>query len=87
MEHPGATLASEAVCSSSGGGEFGPGGRSTEMISDGRAHADREVLVERVGENLLPTAQAWSLWPLGPPVAAPRARNSHIDLLGYLSPG
>jgi hypothetical protein len=28
------------------------------MISDGRSYANREVLVKRVGEHLLPTAQA-----------------------------
>ena len=57
------------------------------MISDGRFDANREVLVKGVGENLLPTAQAWGLGRPGPPVAAPGAGDRHIDLLCYLWPG
>jgi hypothetical protein len=67
--------------------DLGPGRRSTEMISDRCLDANREVLVKRVGEHPLPTTQAWGLWRPGPPVAAPRARDSHIDPFGHLSPG
>jgi hypothetical protein len=31
------------------------------MISDGGSHTNRKILVKGVGENLLPTAQAWGL--------------------------
>ena len=72
---------------SSGSSELSPGGGSTEMISNGRSDANRKVLIKGVGENLLPTAQAWGLWRPGPPVAAPGTGNRHIDLLGHLSPG
>jgi hypothetical protein len=47
------------VSRSSCGGELSPRGRSTEIISDGCSDTDSNVLVKRVGENLLPTAQAW----------------------------
>jgi len=57
------------------------------MISDGCANADRKVLVERVGEHLLPSTQARGMWRSGPPVAAPGTPNSHADLFGYLRPG
>jgi hypothetical protein len=57
------------------------------MISDGRSDTDRNVLIKRVGEHLLPTAQARRLrWP-GPTVAAPGTGNSHIHLFCYLIPG
>ena len=72
---------------SSCGSQLSPGGGSTEMISDRRSDANRKVLVKCVGENLLPTAQAWGLWRPGPPVAAPGAGDRHIDLLCYLWPG
>ena len=71
----------------SGSSQLSPGGRSTEMISDGCSDANRKVLVKGVGENLLPTAQTWGLWRPGPPVAAPGTGNRHIDLLCYLWPG
>jgi hypothetical protein len=29
------------------------------MISDGRSDANRKVLIKGVGQDLLPTAQAW----------------------------
>jgi hypothetical protein len=58
MEHAGTTKGGETVGRSSGSGQLCTGGRSAEMISDGGTNADRQVLVERVGENLLPTAQA-----------------------------
>jgi hypothetical protein len=51
-------LASETVGCSSGGSELNAGGDSTKMISDGGADANRQVLLERGGENLLPSAQA-----------------------------
>ena len=35
MQHAGTTEGGETVGGSSGGGELSPGGRSTEMISDG----------------------------------------------------
>ncbi len=41
----------------SGSSQLTPGGRSTEMISDRRPYANGKVLVEGVGENLLPTAK------------------------------
>ncbi len=75
------------MSSSSCGSQLSPGGRSTEMISDSRPDINRNVLIKRVGENLLPTAQAWGLWRPGPPVATPGTGNSHIDLLCYLWPG
>jgi hypothetical protein len=46
------------VGGSSGSSQLGPGGGPTEMISYGRSDANGKVLVECVGENLLPTAQA-----------------------------
>jgi hypothetical protein len=36
------------------------------MVSDGRPYANRKVLVQRVGEHLLPTAQAWAAVVAGP---------------------
>ena len=87
MKHAGTTEGGETVGGSSGGSQLSPGGGSAEMISDGCTDANRKVLVKRVGENLLPTAQAWGLWRPGPPVAAPRTGNSHIDLFCHLIPG
>ncbi len=87
VEHAGTTEGGETVGGSSCGGQLSPGGGSTEMISDGCSDANRKVLVKGVGENLLPTAQAWGLWRPGPPVAAPGTGNRHIDLLCYLRPG
>jgi hypothetical protein len=87
MQHAGTTEGGETVGSSSSSRQLGTGGRSTEMISDSRSNANREVLVKCVGENLLPTTQAWDLSPPGPPVAAPRTGNGHGDLLCYLWPG
>jgi hypothetical protein len=57
------------------------------MISDRRADADRKVLVKGLGENLLPTTQAWRPRRPGPPVAAPGTGHSHTNLLCYLGPG
>jgi hypothetical protein len=83
MWHSGTTEDCEAVSPSSCGGELSPSGRSTETISDGCSDTDSNVLVKRVGENLLPTAQAWWLWWPGPPLAAPDAGNGHIQLFGH----
>ena len=87
VKHTGTTESGETVGGPSGGGELSPGGGSTEMISDGCSYANRKVLVKRIGENLLPTAQACGLWRPGPPVAAPCTGNRHIDLFGHLIPG
>jgi hypothetical protein len=57
------------------------------MIRDGCTNANRKVLVKVISENLLPTAQAWRLGWLGPPVAAPGAGNSHIDSFCHIWPG
>ena len=57
------------------------------MISDGCTDTNCRVLVKRIGENLLPTAQTWGLGRPGLPVAAPGTGNGHIDLLGHLAPG
>jgi hypothetical protein len=56
------------------------------MISDGRTDANRQVLIKRVRENLLPTAQTWRLWGPGLPVAAPGTGSGHIHLFCYLTP-
>jgi hypothetical protein len=56
------------------------------MINNGGSNANRKVLVKRAGENPLPSAQPLWLRRLGPPIAAPRPRNSHIDLFRHLSP-
>ena len=59
MKHASPTEVGETMGCSSCGSQFRPGGSSTEMISDGCTDANCEVLVKCVGENLLPTAQAW----------------------------
>jgi hypothetical protein len=87
VQDTGTTQRGETVSGSSCGGEFGSGGGSTKMISDGCPCADGKVLIKSIGENLLPTAQACRLWRPGPPVAAPDTGNRHIDLLCYLIPG
>jgi hypothetical protein len=53
------TESGKTVGGSSCGGKFSSGGGSTKMISDGCSYANREIVIKRVGENLLPTAQAW----------------------------
>jgi hypothetical protein len=64
MKYTGTTESGETVGGWPGGGELTSGGCSTKMISDGCAYADGKVLIKRVGENLLPTAQARRLgWP------------------------
>jgi hypothetical protein len=57
-EAGGATEGGEAVGGSSCGREFGSGGGSTQMISisNGCPYADSEVLIKRLGKDLLPTA-------------------------------
>jgi hypothetical protein len=57
------------------------------MISDGCPYANRKVLIKRVGENLLPTAQSGRLCRFGPSVAAPGTGNRHTDLFCNLVPG
>ena len=57
------------------------------MISDRRTDTNSKVLVKRVGEDLLPTPQAWGPCRPGPLVAAPHTGNSHADLFCHLSPG
>jgi hypothetical protein len=56
------------------------------MISDGCSYANRNVLVQCVGEHLLPTTQTRNL-SRRPPVAAPRTGNRHVDPCGHLIPG
>jgi hypothetical protein len=46
-----------------------------------------KVLVKRLGENLLPSAQARRLWWPGSPVATPCPGNSHVNPLCHFSPG
>jgi hypothetical protein len=87
VKHPGTTERGETMSGSSCGGQLSAGGGSTKMISDGRSHANRKVLVQCVCEHLLPTAQARWLRRPGPLVAAPRAGDRHIDLFRYLIPG
>ena len=67
---------------SSCGGELSPRGRSTEIISDGCSDTDSNVLVKRVGVNLLPNGPSVVGWWPGPPIAAPDAGNCHIQLFG-----
>jgi len=87
VQYAGTTEGGETVGGSSGGGEFGSGGRSTKMISDRCPYANGKVLIKSIGENLLPTAQAWRLCRPGPSVAAPGTEKGHIDLLGHVTPG
>jgi hypothetical protein len=77
----------ETVCGSSCGSQLSPGGLSAEMISDRRPDTNRKVLVQGVGENLLPSAQSGRLYRPGPSVAAPGTGNRHIDPFGHLIPG
>ena len=87
MEHPGTTQRGETVGGSSCAGKFSSGGLSTKVIGNGCSYANGKVLVEGVGENLLPSAQSGRLWRPGPAVAAPGAGNRHIDLFGHVIPG
>jgi hypothetical protein len=87
MEHTCTTEGGQTVGGTSGSNQLSPGRDSTEMISDRRPDPDCKVLVECVGENLLPTAQTWRFGWQGSLVAAPGTGNSHADLLCYLRPG
>ena len=71
----------------SGGGEFSSAGGSTKMISDSCLYANGKVLIKRVGENLLPTAQARALWRLSPAIAAPGTETVMSICFGNLVPG
>jgi len=57
------------------------------MVDDGCSNTNRKVLVKRVCENLLPSAQARRLWWPGVPVATPCPGNSHVDPFRHLSLG
>jgi hypothetical protein len=61
VKHAGTTQGGETMGGSSGSSEFSRGRGPSEMISDGGSHTNRKILVKGVGENLLPTAQAWGL--------------------------
>ena len=87
IEGAGPTEVSETLGGSSGSIQLSPRRRSAEMISDGCPYANGKVLVKRVGENLLPTAQARGTRRPCPAVAAPGTGNCHIDLLCHLIPG
>jgi hypothetical protein len=67
--------------------QLSSGGGATEMIDDGRSNTDRKVLVKRLCEHLLPSAQMRRLWRPGFPVTTPRPGNSHIDPFCHFSPG
>jgi hypothetical protein len=73
VEYAGTTEGGETIGGSSGSSELSSSGDSTEMITDGRPHANRKVLVKRIGGNLLPTTQAWGFGRPCPPVPAPHA--------------
>jgi hypothetical protein len=81
VKHAGATESRETGGCSPCCSELSPSGCSTEMISDGRSNANRKVAVKGVGENLLPTAQAWRPGAPGLPVAAPRHRKPSYRLV------
>ena len=57
------------------------------MINDSCSNTDRKVLVKRLDENLLPSAQARRLWWPGLLVATPCPGNSHVDPFRHLSLG
>jgi hypothetical protein len=54
VKYPGTSGSYETVGRLLCGRELRPGWRSAEMISDGRADPDGDVLIKRVGEHLLP---------------------------------
>jgi hypothetical protein len=60
-KHAGTVGRCETMGGSSASCQHSPDGRSTEMINDGSTDTNSKVLVKGVGENLLPTAQAWGL--------------------------
>jgi hypothetical protein len=57
-----------------------------ERDRDGCSYANRKVLIKGVGENLLPPAESGRLCRPRPSVAAPGARNCHIDPSCHLVP-
>ena len=57
------------------------------MINDSCSNANRKVLVKRLGENLLPSAQPRRLWWPGGSVATPCPGNCHVDPFCDFSPG
>jgi hypothetical protein len=57
VKHASPTESSETVGGSSGSCELSTGWGSTEMIGDSRPDADPKMLIKRVGQYLLPTAQ------------------------------
>jgi hypothetical protein len=61
VKQAGTTEGGETVESSPGSVELSPGGGSSEMISDRCTDANGKILVKRIGENLLPTAQALAI--------------------------
>jgi hypothetical protein len=87
VQHAGTTLRGQTVGGSSCSGQFGPGRAPAEMISDGCAYANGEVLIKGVGEHLLPTAQSCAVWWLSLTVAAPGTRASHAYVFCDLRPG
>ena len=62
-------------------------GCTAEMIDDGCSNTNRKVLVKRLCEDLLPSAQARRLWWPGGSVATPCPGNCHVDPLCYFRPG
>jgi hypothetical protein len=86
VQHLGTTEGGETMGGSSCRVELSPSRRSSEMISDGRSDTNREVLMERVSEHLLPTAQPWGRRLMCSPVATPRTRTSHTHLFCDLGP-
>jgi hypothetical protein len=56
------------------------------MISDGCPDANGKILIERVGEHLLPSSQSRRLWRPGSPVAAPDTGNCQSNLFCHLRP-
>jgi hypothetical protein len=57
VKHAGTTQGSKTVGGSPGSRQLSTRGLSSEMISDGCSDTDRQVLIKRVSEHLLPTAQ------------------------------
>ena len=80
MKQAGAAGCSETVGGSSRGSQLSPGGRSAKMISDGCPDANGKVLVEGSARTCCQRPAGGGFWRPGPPVAAPGAGNSDIDL-------
>jgi hypothetical protein len=83
MKDASTTEGGETVGCPSSTSQLSPGRGSAEMISDGCSDANGRALIEGVGEHLLPSAQAWWIWSLGTPVAAPGTGNGHLDPFGH----